>query len=117
MKEFALLIKQLGTSTRTNEKLDALSYYFETANEADKVWVIALFSGRRPKRMVSSGFLSLWCMETAALPAWLFEECYHTVGDLGETIALLLPETNTNHIPDKSLSYFLGSFIHLEKAD
>ena len=66
MKEFASLIKQLGTSTKTNEKLDALSYYFATADDADKVWVIALFSGRRPKRMISSGFLSLWCMEIAS---------------------------------------------------
>src|ERR1044071_10103839 len=117
MKAFAELITLLGTSTKTNEKLEALSEYFATANDADKVWVIALFSGRRPKRMISSAFLSLWCMEIAELPAWLFEECYHTVGDLGETIALLLPETNTNNSPDKSLSYFLGSFIHLEKAD
>jgi len=117
MKEFALLITKLGTSTKTNEKLDALSYYFATADDADKVWVIALFSGRRPKRILSSGFLSLWCMEVADLPAWLFEESYHTVGDLAETIALLLPETNTNGQPDKSLSYFIDSFISMEKAD
>ena len=117
MKEFASLIRELGTSTKTNEKLDALSHYFATADDADKVWVIALFSGRRPKRMISSGFLTLWCMEVVELPAWLFEECYHTVGDLGETIALLLPETNTNNIPDKSVSYFLESFIQMGKAD
>lgn len=117
MKEFASLIKQLGTSTKTNEKLDALSDYFANADDADKVWVIALFSGRRPKRMVSSAFLSLWCMEVAELPAWLFEECYHTVGDLGETIALLLPETNTNNIPGKTVSWFLESFIQMEKAE
>jgi DNA ligase-1 len=116
MKEFATLITKLGVSTKTNEKLEALSYYFATADDADKVWVIALFSGRRPKRMISSGFLSLWCMEVADLPAWLFEECYHTVGDLAETIALLLPETNTNNTPDKSLSYFVDSFIKMEKA-
>ncbi len=61
--------------------------------------------------------MSLWCMEVADLPAWLFEECYHTVGDLGETIALLLPETNTNGQPDKSLSYFINAFLKMEKAD
>ena len=117
MKEFASLITKLGTSTKTNEKLDALAHYFATGNAADKVWVIALFSGRRPKRMLSSGFLSLWCMEVTNLPAWLFEECYHTVGDLGETIALLLPASTTNHNSDKSLSYFINSFIKMEKAD
>jgi DNA ligase-1 len=117
MKEFATLITKLGTSTKTNEKLEALSYYFSSADDGDKVWVIALFSGRRPKRIVSSGFLSLWCMEVAELPAWLFEECYHTVGDLGETIALLLPETNTNGKGDRSLSYYIEAFIRMDKAD
>jgi DNA ligase-1 len=116
VKEFATLITKLGTSTKTNEKLDAISEYFETANNADKVWVIALFSGRRPKRMISSSFLSLWCMEVCRLPAWLFEECYHTVGDLGETIALLLPETNGDRTDDKSLSFYMHSFITMEKA-
>jgi DNA ligase-1 len=116
VKEFATLITKLGTSTKTNEKLDAISEYFETANNADKVWVIALFSGRRPKRMISSSFLSLWCMEVCRSPAWLFEECYHTVGDLGETIALLLPETNGDRTDDKSLSFYMHSFITMEKA-
>src|SRR6187397_1984772 len=117
MKEFASLITKLGTSTKTNEKLEALSHYFATAHDADKVWVLALFSGRRPKRMISSGFLSLWCMEIAESPAWLFEESYHTVGDLAETIALLFPEPIKNNIPGKSLSYFLQSFIKMEKAE
>src|SRR5688572_4209033 len=117
MKEFASLITKLGTSTKTSEKLESLSHFFATADNADKVWVIALFSGRRPKRMISSGFLSLWCMELADLPAWLFEECYHTVGDLAETIALLLPVTNTNAGPGKSLSYYIHSFIRMEKAE
>jgi DNA ligase 1 len=116
MKAFANLISKLGTSTKTNEKLDALSEYFATANNADKVWVIALFSGRRPKRIISSGFLQLWCMETANLPAWLFEECYHTVGDLGETIALLLPDP-VEESSHESLSYFINKFIEIEKKE
>ena len=83
MKEFAELVKILGTSTKTNEKLDALSQYFLSATDKDKVWVIALFSGRRPRRIVSSSLLAQWCSEITNLPFWLFEECYHTVGDLG----------------------------------
>src|SRR6266498_4236870 len=93
MQLFADLVTTLGTSTKTNEKLDALSEYFATANDKDKVWVIAIFSGRRPRRAVNSTQLWTWCNELAQLPNWLFEECYHAVGDLGETIALLLPES------------------------
>lgn len=116
MKAFAGLIVQLGTSTKTNEKLEALSQYFATADDADKVWVIALFSGRRPRRIISSGFLQLWCMEIANLPAWLFEECYHTVGDLAESIALLLPEANEQS-GGGSLSSIIQKLVEIEKED
>src|ERR1700730_17475535 len=92
MPLFANLVIQLGTSTKTNDKLDALTHYFSIAPDADKVWVIALFSGRRPKRTVNATQLQEWCRAVTGLPAWLFEESYHTVGDLAETIALLLPE-------------------------
>ncbi|MGC4036970.1 MAG: ATP-dependent DNA ligase [Chitinophagaceae bacterium] len=116
MKAFAELIVKLGTSTKTNEKLEALEHYFKNAQDADKVWLIALFSGRRPKRIISSSFLQLWCMEIANLPAWLFEECYHTVGDLGETIALLLPPPNIQST-HSSLSAIIDKLIELEKSD
>ena len=91
MRRFAELVVRLGTSTKTNDKLEMLAAYFAAAEDADKVWVIALFSGRRPKRTVNTTMLWEWCRELTGLPAWLFEESYHTVGDLAETIALLLP--------------------------
>src|SRR3982751_4139040 len=116
MIAFAELIVELGTSTKTNEKLDALSNYFSSADDADKVWVIALFSGRRPKRVINSSFLQLWCMEIANLPAWLFEECYHTVGDLAETIALLLPPA-TQRLSNTSLSFIINKLVDIEKKD
>ncbi|HYV55359.1 MAG TPA: ATP-dependent DNA ligase [Chitinophagaceae bacterium] len=125
MKQFADLVIKLGTSTKTNEKLGALSEYFSIANDKDKVWVIAIFSGRRPKRAVNSTQLWTWCNELAKLPDWLFEECYHAVGDLGETIALLLPEmTIADARPNGSsgrashpLHYYLETLISIEKED
>jgi DNA ligase 1 len=92
MRRFATLAVKLGTSTKTNDRLEVLEKYFSEADDADKVWVIALFSGRRPKRTVNTTLLWEWCRELTGLPGWLFEESYHTVGDLAETIALLLPE-------------------------
>src|SRR5947207_1147463 len=114
MRQFAELVVILGTSTKTNEKLEALSNYFVTANDKDKVWVIAIFSGRRPKRAVNSTQLWTWCHELTDLPPWLFEECYHAVGDLGETIALLLPEA-TNAEASHPLHYYLETLISIEK--
>jgi len=117
MKQFSQLVTILGTSTKTNDKLNALSEYFSEATDADKVWVIALFSGRRPKRMVSSTLLAQWCCELTKLPFWLFEESYHTVGDLAESIALLLPEPPKDiALHEVSLSWYLEKLIALEKA-
>lgn len=114
MKQFAELVKILGTTTKTNEKLVALADYFSTANEKDRVWVIALFSGRRPKRVVNSTQLSTWCIEIANIPSWLYVESYSTVGDLAETIALLLPEA-TDASNDQPISWYLEKFISIEK--
>src|ERR1700761_2558802 len=107
MSLFADLAIRLGTSTKTNDKLEALETYFTDAEDADKVWVIALFSGRRPKRTVNTAQLWEWCRELTGLPGWLFEESYHTVGDLAETIALLLPEGDRDGGPGESLGYYL----------
>jgi len=114
VKQFAELVNILGTSTKTNDKLDALSVYFATANDKDKVWVIAIFSGRRPKRAVNSTQLWTWCNELVGLPDWLFEESYHVVGDLAETIALLLPETSSG-AASHPLHHYLETLISIEK--
>ncbi|MEJ7737471.1 MAG: ATP-dependent DNA ligase [Chitinophagaceae bacterium] len=122
MALFADLVTDISSSTKTNDKLDALANYFILASEKDRVWVIALFSGRRPKRTVNSTQLLTYCIEITGLPSWLFAESYHTVGDLAETIALLLPdapEPDTDSEPrdQYSLSYYLEKFIEIEKED
>src|ERR1700704_4565491 len=117
MRNFAELVKVLGTTTKTNDKLDALSEYFTKGNEKDKVWVIALFSGRRPNRAVNATQLSDWCIELAELPSWLYSESYSTVGDLAETIALLLPEPGGENELSKPLHYYLETLINIEKQD
>jgi DNA ligase 1 len=115
MKQFAELVYTIGTSTKTNEKLQSLQDYFATAPEKDMVWVIAVFTGRRPKRIVNSTFLKDLCNHICNIPSWLFEECYHTVGDLGETIALLLPEAENVNATEKTLSFYLEHFISILK--
>ena len=113
---FADLIDNLNSSTKTNDKLQALVNYFGLATPEDKVWVIAIFSGRRPKRIVNSNLLQQWCCEIRDLPLWLFAESYHSVGDLAETIALMLPDNESKN-SGEMLSWYLQKFISLEKQD
>jgi DNA ligase 1 len=115
MRQFAELVTKVGSSTRTNDKLDALVAYFSSeVDEKDKVWVIALFSGRRPKRAVNTTQLATYAIEVAGLPFWLFEESYHTVGDLAETIALLLPLPPGGEAAEP-LHYYIEGLMGLEK--
>ncbi len=116
MHDFAQLIWNLGTSTKNNAKLQALVHYFSTASDADKVWVIAIFSGRRPKRTIPVRLLSQWCMELTDIPRWLFDESYLTVGDLAETIALLLPPAIDDQ-QQPTLSQILNELLSLQQAD
>jgi DNA ligase-1 len=111
MNRFAALFAALDATTKTGEKTAALADYFRAAPEADKVWTVALLTGRRPKRAVNATELRLWAAEAAGIPDWLFEESYTVVGDLAETIALLLPPPGT--ATDISLDQTIRSLIRL----
>ena len=100
MKRFARLYAALDETTATNEKVAALVEYFVSAPPADAAWAVHFLIGRRPKRLVSSARLRMWAAQEAGVPAWLFEESYHAVGDLAETITLLLPPSeNSSELP------------------
>lgn len=111
MKQFADLFAALDGTTRTGAKTAALGDYFRTAPEADRVWTVALLTGRRPRRAVNATELRLWAAEVAGLPDWLFEESYTVVGDLAETIALLLPAPGT--ATDISLDQTIRGLLRL----
>lgn len=91
MNRFSRLYEALDATTRTGEKLDALVRYFEEAAPSDAAWAVFFLSGRRLKRLISSGILRKAARAVVDLPEWLLEECYGAVGDSAETAALLLP--------------------------
>jgi DNA ligase-1 len=115
MRDFAALFSKIDQTTKTNVKVDALAEYFSTAPEDDRVWTIALFSGRRPKRAVTTTRLREWAAEQAQIPLWLFEEAYPIVGDLAETIALVLPEVDSQG--DTSLTDTIAALRTLGTKD
>src|SRR5688572_22343538 len=115
MKNFARLFTALDQTTKTNDKILALEEYFRTASEGDKTWAIALLSHRRPRRTVNTTLLGQWASELAALPHWLFDESYHVVGDLAETISLILPPSKQSS--DESLKFWINFIQALEPLD
>ncbi|MGB5820176.1 MAG: ATP-dependent DNA ligase [Saonia sp.] len=115
MRKFAQLIKTLDSTNKTNTKVAALTDYFKQADDMDKLWTIAILSHRRPPRPVNTTMLRTWAAEQANIPLWLFEESYHIVGDLAETIALVIPDSGAE--TDKSLTQFLEEMIALKPKD
>lgn len=112
MKAFTQLFTQLDQTTKTNAKLDALVEFLHAAPDQDKVWAIALLSGKRPRRTIKTGLLREWAAIAAQIPMWLFEQSYHVVGDLAETIALLAPDKTTNS--EFSLAEWMERIQHLK---
>src|SRR5690348_152087 len=93
MKLFTDLYVELDQTNKTNEKVEAMRYYFERAAPADAAWAFYFLSGRKPRQIVPSKLLRQWAIEEAGVPEWLYEESRDTVGDGSETIALLLPNS------------------------
>ena len=112
MKHFVTLINTIEITNKTNAKIDALVDFFKTASDKDKLWLIAIFTGKRPSRPVKSTLMRQWCLEIIQLPEWLFLESYSTVGDLGETLALLLPDPS--HQIEKPLHQWMEDIIALK---
>ncbi|HSI70951.1 MAG TPA: hypothetical protein VK941_12015, partial [Gillisia sp.] len=112
MKRFAELIRTLDSTNKTTLKVEALTKYFQEAPDRDKVWAIAILSHRRPPRPVNTTLLRNWASELSNIPLWLFEESYHIVGDLAETIALVIPVSEA--VSEKSLTQFLEEIIALK---
>ena len=115
MKDFAALFTRIDESTKTSVKTAALAAYFQTATPQDRLWTIALFTGRRPKRTITATRLRAWAAEVAGLSDWLFAESYSIVGDLAETIALVLPPAIQDE--DHSLTHWIEYIKTLSTLD
>ncbi len=97
MKAFADLFRRLDETTSTNRKIDTLAAYFEYAPAEDAIWAVHFLIGRKPRQVVPTRQMMAWAADLAAVPEWLFEASHDVVGDLAETITLLIPPATTRH--------------------
>lgn len=91
MKRFSSLFAELDATTSTNAKVEALTRYFDAAPARDAAWAVYFLAGGKPRQVAPLASLALLACEVAQIEPWLFDECYQAVGDLAETIALVLP--------------------------
>src|SRR6478609_661078 len=97
MKQFAALYRELDATTSSLAKQAALQRYLQSAAPEDAAWAVYFLAGGKPRQLVRAKLLRLLAQEAAGLPEWLFDESHEAVGDLAETISLLLPAPTDAH--------------------
>ncbi len=114
MQDFTDLYWRLDGTTKTQEKVAALADFFSAATAADAAAAVGVLCGARQLRVVSTRQLRQWVAEETGLPDWLVEDSYAHVGDLAETLALLLPEPDPAAValPSPGLAETLATTIH-----
>jgi DNA ligase-1 len=105
MKAFAALYADLDATTSSNAKLQALQSYFAQAAPEDAAWAVYFLAGGRPRQLIPTRLLRELVTRLSGLPEWLFEESYQAVGDLAETVSLVLPENP--HSAEQGLAWWL----------
>ncbi|MBV9909954.1 MAG: ATP-dependent DNA ligase, partial [Hyphomicrobiales bacterium] len=97
MKAFAALYRKLDSGTSTRAKQAAMVEFFAAAKAeperwASAAWAVYFLSGGKPRQTAPTRLLWRLAVEGSGYPDWLCGECYGAVGDLAETLSLLLPE-------------------------
>lgn len=110
MREFAALYTALDASTATLVKVEAICAWLAKADPADAAWGIHLLCGARLGRILSPAALRELAADASGLPDWVVEACYAHVGDLAETVALLVPDSNATP-PDPDGDIGLAAWV------
>ena len=115
MKAFSQMYTSLESTTNTPKRIAIIAGYLQQASDKDRLWTIALFSHKIPRRTIVTSYLRVWATESAEIPDWLFEDTYHIVGDLAETIAKITPPPKEPS--DYPLSYWIEMLIDLKDKE
>src|SRR5690606_37975581 len=81
----------------------------------EKIFAIAILIGNKPKRPIKTTLLREWAAKLAGIPFWLIEESHYVVGDLGETLTLLMPPPTTEQVATPSLKSIFETMVELQQ--
>ncbi|MEM7230133.1 MAG: ATP-dependent DNA ligase [Planctomycetota bacterium] len=109
MKRFTQLYLALDQTASTHDKVTLLESFLCEATDDDAAWVVALFMGERPKGSASTRMVRELVGEGTGFAPWMIQECYEAVGDLSETVALLLPDSDATS--DESLATVMAERV------
>jgi len=114
MKRFAALYQELDRSTATLDKRAALVAYFRDAPPHDAAWALYLLAGGKissaRRKVAGTGELRAWVAAASDTAPWLVDASYDQVGDLAETLALLVPEPQ-RAAPERGLADWIEEVL------
>jgi len=117
LNTFTTLFTELDQTSKTIKKVAALKSFFSNSDPVDCLWALALFTGKISKRTVNSRLLRNAATETSGISGWLFEESYHVIGDLAETISLLVTRPDQTDQSTGELSDWMALIGQLRNKD
>jgi DNA ligase 1 len=113
---FSDVVYELQQKNSDVDKINLLQTFLENASTEDKIVAISLLLGKKPKRIIDTAKLKALVSDTLQVPDWLVMECHQLVGDLAETISLLLP-LNENLESTTLHHWFLECNSHQKKTE
>ena len=120
MKQFSQLIDALLLSRFERDKQQVWADFLQnnSENESYVGLVTSLLKNECPKRIISSKNLKVLAMETVGIPHWLLDESKHFVGDMSETISLILAPLQTENNIEVPLTEVVTAIneMHLREA-
>jgi DNA ligase-1 len=90
MQGFSELFHDLDGMTKTGDRIGRMIDYFKSVDPEDAGWAGWFLAGNRIKGAVRTGDLRVLASAKSGWPLWLIEESYERVGDLAETLSLLI---------------------------
>jgi len=112
MKRFSRLYHHLDQSTNPQERTHAWLRFLESSEDSDKLWMVALYCGKGPSRLLTQAQIFEWATERCEFSPWLIEASLGVVGDKHEGIALLLPRPVRQE--DLPLSVWMDKILQLK---
>lgn len=120
MKQFSQLIDALLLARFERDKQQVWADFLQnnSENESYVGLVTSLLKNECPKRIISSKNLKVLAMETVGIPHWLLDESKHFVGDMSETISLILAPLQTENNIEVPLTEVVTAIneMHLREA-
>lgn len=113
MKALTQLFLELDRTNSTKNKVTILRDYFIKQHPSDNAWTIFILTGKKIPKRIKTSDMKVWVQTFTDTPLWLFEECYAMVGDLAETITLLINDSHRTQLEThtKSLTAWMEECI------